>query len=266
MKIVIVYTYYNSESSNYNLSFFAKTELSYKPDVDYVIVINGHDCAIQLPELANLFVLRRPNEGYDFGGHNAALQYLSEKKKNYDYYFFMNSGVVGPILPHYMKIFDWKQVFIRKITDRVKVVGTTIVCLKEHDMGGYGPKVEGFFFLVDRTGLELLLSEGTVFCNHTDKTSAVIHGEYGVSKCMFKHGYTIDCMLTRYQGVDWSNPANWNLNWKFDKNADECVHPSRKNSFYGNSIDPYEVIFHKWFWHGNESVNYDIIKKYVDES
>ena len=41
-------------------------------------------------------------------------------------------------------------------------------------------------------------------------------------------------------------------------------HPSRKNSFFNNSINPYEVIFHKWFWHGSDNVNFDIIKNYVD--
>jgi len=256
MKTVVIYTYYNSESSNYNLEFFAKRELSFKPDVDYVIVINGYNCAVQLPELSNLHVIKRPNIGYDFGGHNAALQHLSAENQKYDYYFFMNSGVIGPILPHYMKHFDWKQVFINKITDRVKLVGTTVVCLPATDLGGYGPKVEGFFFMVDRAGLELLITERTVFFDHPDKVSAIVKGEYGLSNCIFKHGYSIDCMLTRYKNVNWLDRNNWNMN--------NTIHPSRKNSFYGHSIDPYEVIFHKWFWHNEESVNFNIIEQYVD--
>ena len=43
MKSVIIYTYYMSPSSDYNLSFFVKKELSYKPNIDYIIVINGHN-------------------------------------------------------------------------------------------------------------------------------------------------------------------------------------------------------------------------------
>ena len=39
----------------------------------------------------------RVNIGYDFGGHNYALNYLDKIDLKYDYYFFINSGVIGPI-------------------------------------------------------------------------------------------------------------------------------------------------------------------------
>lgn len=58
----------------------------------------------------------------------------------------MNSGVCGPIIPNYLKDdAHWSTYFIRKINDKVKLVGTTICCLPHTDAGGYGPKVEGFF-------------------------------------------------------------------------------------------------------------------------
>jgi len=56
MKSLIVYTYFSSPSSDYNLDFFVKKELSYKDNIDYIIVINGYnysDC-IKFPELTNL--------------------------------------------------------------------------------------------------------------------------------------------------------------------------------------------------------------------
>ena len=109
--------------------------------------------------------------------------------------------------------------------------------------------------MVDKIGLALLQNQGTIFCNHPNKGSAIVHGEYGLSNCILNNGYTIDCMLDKYKNVDWKDVTNYNLN----NNA----HPSRKNSFYGTSINPYEVIFHKWFWHGHETVNFDIIEKHV---
>ena len=36
-KKVIIYAYHNSPSSNYNLDFFIKKELRYRPDVDYIL-------------------------------------------------------------------------------------------------------------------------------------------------------------------------------------------------------------------------------------
>ena len=258
MKSVICYTYFNSPSSNYNLNFFVKKELSYKENIDYIIIINGFQCAVHLPKLPNLTVLGRVNVGYDFGGHNCALEYITSQNKQYDYYFFMNSGVIGPILHDPLRQDHWSNDFIQKINDKVKLVGTTIVCLPHHDLGGYGPKVEGFLFMVDHFGLELLKSQKNIFCNHANKVSAIVNGEYGLSNCILKNGYSIDCMLTKYKGIDWQNPNNWTMN--------NNIHPSRKNSFYGTSINPYEVIFHKWFWHGLENVNFEIVQEYVNNN
>lgn len=261
MKSVIIYTYFSSQSSDYNLDFFVKKELSYKDNIDYIIVINNYvyNESIKFPNLDNLKILKRENIGYDTGGHNCALEYIEAQSKIYDYYFFMNSGVIGPIIPHYFTETHWTNIFIKKINERVKLVGTTIVCLPHNDVGGYGPKVEGFFFMVDNIGLELLKKEQNIFCNHNDKYSAIVNGEYGLSNCILKNGYSLDCMLPRYQNIDWTNNINYNLN--------NNIHPSRKNSFYGFSINPYDVIFHKWYWHDNDNdnVNFDIIKQYVDD-
>uniref|UniRef100_A0A6C0JYD2 Glycosyltransferase n=1 Tax=viral metagenome TaxID=1070528 RepID=A0A6C0JYD2_9ZZZZ len=259
MKSVIIYTYFSSPSSDYNLCFFVKKELSYKDNIDYIIVINGYeyDKKIQFPKLDNLTILKRENIGYDFGGHNHALEYMKINAKTYDYYFFMNSGVIGPILPHSFTETHWTNIFIKKINDSVKLVGTTIVCLPHSDAGGYGPKVEGFFFMVDNIGLNLLKNQTNIFCNHPNKFSAIVNGEYGLSNCILKHGYSIDCMLPKYQNIDWRQKDNYNLNHN--------KHPSRKNSFYGHSINPYDVIFHKWYWHNAENVNFEIIRQYVDD-
>jgi hypothetical protein len=168
----------------------------------------------------------------------------------------MNSGVIGPILSDEFAENHWSDVFIRKINDRVKLVGTVIACLPHYDAGGFGPKVEGFFFMVDEVGLSLLKNEKTIFCNHDSKYSAVVNGEYAVSNCIFKNGYTIDCMIPKYQNIDWTNENNHTLN--------NNIPPSRVNSFYGYSLNPYDLIFHKWFWHDQPTVNFDIIQEYVN--
>jgi len=153
--------------------------------------------------------------------------------------------------------YHWTNFFINKINDKVKLVGTTIVCLPPTDAGGYGPKVEGFFFMVDHFGLELLKEEKTIFCDHETKELTVIKSEYGLSNCILKRGYSIDCMIRKYQGIDWTDKIYWNLN--------NYKHPSRNKSFFGNSINPYELIFHKWFWYG-DTVNLEIIQQYVNNN
>lgn len=252
MKIFISYVYFKSPSSDYNFKYFIENEIKNRLDVFYSIVVNGHKCSHVIPNLPNVNVIYRDNIGYDFGGHKASLQSINIEM--YDYFFFMNSGVIGPILKDKNK--EWYSQFTNKITKKVKLVGTTIVCLPRTDKGGFGPKVEGFFFLLDKEGLKLVLKNGKIFFNHRTKVHAILNGEYALSKCILKNGYTIDCMLGKYQNINWHDRKNYYMN----KNK----HPSRKNSYFGNSIDPFEVIFHKWFWHGQPYVSLDIIENYTN--
>lgn len=256
MKSVVIYTYFNSEVANFNLSFFIEKEVSYKDNIDYIIVINGFnlDNSIILPKLNNLYIIRRPNIGYDFGGHAKALEFIDKEKKIYDYYFFMNSSVIGPIIPHYLTE-HWSNFFIQKINDKVKLVGTSIVCLPESDLGGYGPKVESFFFMTDSIGLDLLKKENSIFINHSNFINTIINGEYGISRCILKNGYSIDSMIPLYQNIDWTDKKNYSLN--------NNKHPTRKNSFYGYSLNPYELIFYKCHWKDSQSVNTNIINQYI---
>ena len=63
MKSIIIYTYFPSQSSDFNLNFFVKKELSYNPNIDYIIVINGYTYHenIKFPNLDNLTILKRNN-------------------------------------------------------------------------------------------------------------------------------------------------------------------------------------------------------------
>ena len=238
MKIHISYVYHNSPRSNYNFAYFLENELKYRENVYYTIVINGRLCNFNIPQLDNCRVIYRDNTGFDFGGHAAGLDALGKNIDLYDYFFFLNCGVIGPILKN--KNESWYDKFTNKFNKKVKLVGTSIVCLPKEDLGGFGPKVEGFCFCLDKEGLDLTLKDGTIFYNHKNKTDAILNGEYALTKCILAAGYTIDCMLKEYQNVNWNDSSNYFLN--------NNKHPSRQNSFFGKSINPYDVIFHKWLW------------------
>ena len=104
-------------------------------------------------------MIKRENKGYDFGGHYIALNYIKEQKLKYEYFIFRNSSVIDPIISNYINNIHWSKYFINKINDKVKLFGTTIVCLPHSDAGGYSPKVEGFFFVTDKVGLEIIEKE-----------------------------------------------------------------------------------------------------------
>ena len=116
--------------------------------------------------------------------------------------------------------------------------------------------------MTDQIGLTLLLKENTIFQIHPDKYSAIILGEYGLSNCILNNGYSIDCMISKYQGINWTDKKNWNIN--------NNLHPSRNNSFFEKSLIPYELIYHKWYWKSNDvnyntdNVNFEIIEQYIN--
>jgi GR25 family glycosyltransferase involved in LPS biosynthesis len=245
---LVVYTYFASPSSDYNLEFYSKMAISYQANIDFIIVVNGHKCNVTLPQLPNLKVIYRDNVGFDFGGHKAALDSLNGKQ--YDYYFFMNSGVLGPFLDDTRpKGFHWTQIFIQKITDKVKLVSLSIFPSRDH------VSCEGYFFMTDVIGLNLLLSKAPVFYDCPTKYDA-IGSENTLSRCILNNGYTIDCMLNKFNGVNWQDKSNWTLN--------NCQPPSRKNKYFGESINPFETVFHKWFWDNptDSMVSYDIVESY----
>lgn len=109
--------------------------------------------------------------------------------------------------------------------------------------------------MFNKEGLDLILEDGTIFFNHKTKKDCILNGEYALSKCILKNGFTIDCMLSKYQNIDWYDEKNYYIN--------QNLHPSRKNTYFGKSIDPFEVIFHKWYWNNKPHVSLESIEEYT---
>lgn len=246
-RTLVCYSYFEQKERVRHLQFFLREGLSGDPEIEFAFVLQGGICSLPIPEQPNIHVIRRTNEGFDFGAHAAAIEDAAKRHNTdvkhlpYDSCVFLNDGAVGPFLPSYFpKDRHWTSIFSDRMSEVIKLVGTSIVCLPESDSGGPGPKVEGFCFSLDRVGLRVCLDRGTIFTNHRTKRDAIIHGEYGVSRAILEAGYSMDCLLYRYQGLDWRSPENWKLN--------ECIHPSREGTYGGISIHPFEVVFHKPVW------------------
>jgi len=81
---------------------------------------------------------RSANEGMDFAAHNSTMAYLAAASPSrlwaYSFYVFLNSSVKGPFTPKYYP-FHWATPYTSKLTDKVKVVSSSIVCLPEIDAG-----------------------------------------------------------------------------------------------------------------------------------
>ena len=248
--VLVSYCYIERPEAVKNLQFFIDNGLS--DEITYCFVIQGYVCSVDIPNMSNVYAIKRANIGFDFGAHRATLDNFD--LHDFDYFVFMNCGVVGPFLPaYYPKDYGWWKAFTDKINNHVKLVGTSIIRRRDEAF----PAVEGFFFVVDRIGLNAILENGKVFVDHPTKKEAVQIGEWGITEEITKRGFGIDCLLYRYQGLDWSDESNWKKDY-----------PSRGGSYDGESISPFEVMFHKPLWHGETSfdetrVNTRLTNKYV---
>ena len=236
-------------------------------DIAFGIVIKGK-CTFQVCQNPSAYVqdqsygkmitvLREDNFGFDFGAHTSMLNHLSrEGREDYDYYIFLNCGVIGPILPAYIPAsWHWASAFLDKMTTKVGLVGTSIACLPRKDRGGYGPKVEGFAFALSAHALHITRKFGTSFRQHKTKVDAILKGEAALTNTVMGHNIGIDCLLLAYQGIDWFNESNWNCN--------NNEYPSREKKYYGISINPLEVLFHKEWWRRKGSVMENYTDNYI---
>jgi hypothetical protein len=257
--IFVSYAYSESSrnDSACNLLFFLQNGVTSLPKgqkILYGIVVNGEctNAACLAPtrfirEKGNALVRKwdRENVGFDFGADAHALQGLADEDRSFQFYIFLNCGVVGPILPSYMpNNWPWTSAFLVRLQGKVGLVGTSIVCLPASDAGGYGPSVEGFAFALTRQALKVAITTGTSFRSHVNKVAAILQGEYALTGILLKNGFSVDTLREAYEGIDWSDSREWHCN--------NFKHPSRRGSYFRISIRPLEVIFHKVKWGSQE--------------
>lgn len=246
MKYFVSYVYYETPSAIYNLEYFIKVGVKDLPDRLFFIVINGHTCSADIDNIIskynNVHIIRRDNIGFCFGGHAVAIEHADKLYglNNFDRFIFMNSGVIGPFLPSYCKEDDWPLLLTNKINEKVKLISTCITC--KHT----SITCETFCFA---------LETNSVFVQNDD-FSGCVATEDQLYKYILDAGYSIDCLLKRYEGIDWSDSINWNMQ------VNNFV--SRANAYDGISIHPFETIFFKWYWKSPQLVSFDYVDKYRD--
>jgi hypothetical protein len=242
-KTVCLYAYYEKNPGyRDNLLFFLKHGLL--PGIDYVFVING-ECSVEFPSQPNVRVIKRPNTGFDFGGHSVGLAALD---REYDYYFFLNATARGPFLPPYLNI-AWTEPFTALLIESVTLVGASICIQYNFDwLPYYGerfawdrqfyPAIESYFFALNREGLEIAVANG-IFdpCDETDLWQVVFKREIALSLCMLAQGKNIDCLIPEMRGIDYRQCfANFNPSH---------FTPTSRSGCFGRSLHPYETVFFK---------------------
>lgn len=161
--------------------------------------------------------------------------------QEYDYFVVVDSQVRGPFVPPYVTGLHWTEAFTRKLVKDVKMVGSIISCegaAKDGDAAGEwrgNPYVKSHAWATDAEGLARMVAQQGIFRCHKNRWDTRYHSDAGASLAMFKSGWTIDTLMSRYQGIDWKNTDTWQCNQR--------VPPDLENHYDGISLNPYEVVF-----------------------
>jgi hypothetical protein len=252
--IVCTYVYYekNIEYIN-NFKFFLKHAIL--DHVDYYIIINGK-CTLNLDEYKNnkdnIYILYRENKGFDFGGYAFATNIFI---KEYDYYFYINTSVLGPFMENYEKYNNnWTLPFIELFKENVKMVGTSINILTYNTVLNYNLEklfkhkapfthVQSMFFCINKEYFKYLKNINffnEIHINSIKDFSYIIYAyEIGLSQIALLKGWNINCILEKYKDLNYVTIKN-DIN-SYSKNGD----PYFTNSYFGKSIEKEDVIFWK---------------------
>uniref|UniRef100_A0A6C0DP71 Uncharacterized protein n=1 Tax=viral metagenome TaxID=1070528 RepID=A0A6C0DP71_9ZZZZ len=243
-QICLIYNYYERDDL-YKENFIYFLENGIYEEVDYYIVINGN-CTVKIPKRKNVFVYYRKNVGYDFGAYSYAVN--NKLIKNYDYYFFMNTSVRGPYLRDTNE--KWYDHFIPLFNANVHLVGTSISICTSNAYCVYddnykrktNPHIQTMFFGMDQQYfIELkndhFFDEDEII--KMDFTDLIKMKEVGLSQKAIEKGYNINCILSKYRDLDY-------LTLDHDINETSLDgDPYFSDAYFGETIDPYEVIFFK---------------------
>ena len=268
--ILVSYCYYEKDSSYLdNLVYFLTKALPWldtRFSIKYNIVING-SCSVDLSGLDKfpfVSVLRRANEGFDFGAYDASISHeaTTNRLANYDYAFFINNSVRGPFLPPYYHghYFDpFLELF--ESAPEVHLVGTTINVLElsedsqisryfsaiTGDSSGPYTHVQTQCFCTDRELLRYLIESGFFNIKRTEENQfqenfgkLIAEKEVMLSRLVLRvKQWNIACLIPEYQGLDYRNiKSNFNHT---AVNGDACF----KGACFNRTLHPYETIFPK---------------------
>ena len=224
---------------NDNVRYFCSNAIFKHSDIDFMIIINNPELNISniVPEYVS--VINRENVGWDFGAWSYGLL-TNNIYKNYDYFVFVNSSVIGPYLPPDISKEDWVGLFVEPIKTRVnniRLFGSTINTIQDPVNKSH---IQSYAYSCDKEILEFLINKGIFSITNYVKTywDAIFQREIKMSRLVIENGWNIGSFLR------WTRFANFCCKYDYNK----LLYKYENISFnqYRNKLwNDYEVIFVK---------------------
>ena len=234
--VLYVFNEYNNRVEH----FFSNAIFNDK-NVDFIIIINDLNLKLQyniFPSNVKFFI--RENIGYDFGGWSDALL-TNNLYKNYKYFIFVNSSVVGPFLSNDY-VGNWTDIYINGLQENnIKLFGSTINTLNNPRDASH---VQSCIFSMDIITLEYLIKcqifSMTKYCD--SYIDSVWLKEVQMSRKIIANNWNIGSLMTYYKNVDFtfSNKKVSDYNIEFI----EDIYGYNKNN-YLQYWKPEELVFIK---------------------
>jgi hypothetical protein len=239
---LVLYVYSERADSRKNAIYFIQHGLHAR--ADFIFIFNGEtDLDKLLPKhVPNIRIVRRDNTCYDLGAIGEVLRSNNQELvKKYKRFIFINASVRGPFLPTWSNE-CWSDLFLNKINDKVKLVGTTYNC--------WGHHIQSMVLATDIVGLQIILAGNAT--DTTYETDPQWEDQWGNPNSLV--GLT-GCYNTKYKAVSAEmsvthliKKAGYNISVLMtsvtsDPNYDETCDDINKYNLA--SVSPYELIFIK---------------------
>jgi len=257
---LVIYNYYETPLNKKNAEFFFRHHDPEWADVLFVVIGEKH--SLELPLWVK--VLPRENIGWEFCAMMEILplllygklpyedkQLLALWEKRYPYFFILNASVRGPFYPLWpSEESNWVELFKRQLKKDVWLVGTSFNCMRNQPSLYH---LQSFTLMTHRRGLEMIYEDlqqrllifkaNNQGCEKgfrpPGKVSVIAAWEIGVSQTFLSRNIGIISLSLGWQGIDLrSSEAVNNMCMR----QEDQYHP---DSYFGQNINPFEVVFLK---------------------
>ena len=217
-KVLVLYVFH---IYNYRVDNFINNCIFDDENVDFIIISNDKSNSFKHPH--NAKVLFRDNIGYDFGGWSDALL-TNNLYKNYDYFIFVNSSVIGPFIPFYYKD-KWTDIYINELQNNVKLFGSTINTIQQPLTMSH---VQSYIFSMDKTTLTYLIDCEIFSMTNYAKTfiECVYQKEVLMSRKIIENNWNIGSLMKLYKNVDFTfsnkKPEDYKIQFLGDIMVPNC--------------------------------------------
>jgi hypothetical protein len=228
LRILVLYAYFKSGNSEPNLKYFLKAGvLPYANDsrVQFVIASSSSLDGIPFPQVSNLAILMRRNEGMDFCGWRQAIDAIKELTNgsatgvySYDRIILINGSIRGPFMPS-LAGDRWIEVFISPLahcgptpapdqdgklnytgTCEIGLVGSSINCHKLNNQRRRFMALHVQSMLLAFTTAHWSLLENNINC-WEDGSHVWFHGEVGLTWAALRNNLNLAVTSQLFRGT-----------------------------------------------------------------